>query len=102
MPGTRLIGFRVEASDGYIGKVDEHAEDVDASYIVAKTGAWIFAKHVLIPAGVIVRIDMDDEKIHVNLTKDQIKDSPEYDKEKHRGDAVFRGRLDQYYGHDHS
>ncbi|MYT26164.1 PRC-barrel domain containing protein, partial [Streptomyces sp. SID7760] len=66
------------------------------------TGPWIFGKHVLIPAGAIARIDMTDEKVHLNLTKDQIKDSPEYDKEEHRGDAAYRGRLDQYYGHDHS
>ncbi|MEU9109048.1 PRC-barrel domain containing protein, partial [Streptomyces xanthophaeus] len=36
------------------------------------------------------------------LTKDQIKDSPEYDKDKHRGDAAYRDQLGQYYGRDHS
>ncbi|MFD9359554.1 PRC-barrel domain-containing protein [Streptomyces sp. NPDC060031] len=101
-PGTRLIGFKVEASDGHIGKVDEHTEDVGASYIVVDTGPWIFGKHVLIPAGTVVRVDVKDEKIHVNLTKDQIKESPEYDKDKHRGDPAYRGQLGQYYGHDHS
>ncbi|MFE5534740.1 PRC-barrel domain-containing protein [Streptomyces sp. NPDC056492] len=101
-PGTRLIGFKVEAIDGHIGKVDEHTDDVGASYIVVDTGPWIFGKHVLIPAGTIVRIDADDEKIHINLTKDQIKDSPAYDKDKHRGDADYRSRLGQYYGTDHS
>ncbi|MFD6967948.1 PRC-barrel domain-containing protein [Streptomyces sp. NPDC059979] len=101
-PGTRLIGFKVEASDGHIGKVDEHTEDVGASYIVVDTGPWIFGKHVLIPAGTIVRVDMNDEKIHLNLTKDEIKDSPEYDKDEQRGDSDYRGRLGQYYGRDHS
>ncbi|MFE5808415.1 PRC-barrel domain-containing protein [Streptomyces sp. NPDC056491] len=101
-PGTRLIGFKVEASDGHIGKVDEHTEDVGASYVVVDTGPWIFGKHVLIPAGTIVRVDANDEKIHINLTKDQIKDSPEYDKDKHRGDADYRSRLGQYYGNGHS
>ncbi|MFI5669784.1 PRC-barrel domain-containing protein [Streptomyces sp. NPDC051704] len=101
-PGTRLIGFEVEASDGHIGKVDEHTEDVDASYVVVDTGPWIFGKHVLIPAGTIVRVDVNDEKIHVNLTRDQIKDSPAYDRNEHRGDADYRGLLGQYYGKDHS
>ncbi|WP_374772165.1 PRC-barrel domain-containing protein [Streptomyces sp. NBC_01310] len=101
-PGTRLIGFKVEASDGHIGKVDEHTEDVGASWIVVDTGPWIFGKHVLIPAGTIVRVDANDEKIHINLTKDQIKDSPEYDKDKHRGDADYRSRLGRYYGSDHN
>ncbi|MGW7312050.1 PRC-barrel domain-containing protein [Streptomyces sp. NPDC054865] len=101
-PGTRLIGFKVEASDGHIGKVDEHTEDVGASYLVVDTGPWIFGKHVLIPAGTVVRVDVKEEKIHVNLTKDQIKDSPAYDKDKHRGDPVYRDQLGLYYGHDHS
>ncbi|MET9610925.1 PRC-barrel domain-containing protein [Streptomyces sp. NPDC006512] len=96
-PGTRLAGFKVEATDGHIGKVDEHTEDVGSSYIVVDTGPWIFGKHVLIPAGTIVRVDTKDEKILVSLTKDQIKDSPEYDKDKHRGDAAYRDQLGQYY-----
>ncbi|MGW7064717.1 PRC-barrel domain-containing protein [Streptomyces sp. NPDC054904] len=96
-PGTRLIGFKVEASDGHIGKVDEHTEDVGSSYIVVDTGPWIFGKHVLIPAGTIVRVDAKEEKIVVNLTKDQIKDSPEYDKDKHRGDAAYRDQIGTYY-----
>jgi hypothetical protein len=41
-------------------------------------GPWIFGRKVVIPAGTIERIDVDDKKIFA-LTKDQIKDSPEYD-----------------------
>ncbi|MFD9359967.1 PRC-barrel domain-containing protein [Streptomyces sp. NPDC060031] len=100
-PGTRLVGFKVEASDGHIGKVDEHTEDVGSSYIVVDTGPWIFGKHVLIPAGTIVRVDVKEEKILVSLTKDQIKHSPEYDKDKHRGDAAYRDQLGQHYGRGH-
>ncbi|MFJ3841332.1 PRC-barrel domain-containing protein [Streptomyces sp. NPDC090054] len=96
-PGTRLIGFKVEASDGHIGKVDEHTEDVGSSYIVVDTGPWIFGKEVLLPAGTIVRVDAKEEKILVNLTKDQIKDSPEYDKDKHRGDVAYRDQIGTYY-----
>lgn len=99
--GTRLVGFKVEASDGHIGKVDEATEEVGASYIVVDTGPWIFGKEVLLPAGTVVHVDMKEEKIQVNLTKDQIKDSPEYDKARHRGDAAYRDQLGQYYGRGH-
>ncbi|MGW6861406.1 PRC-barrel domain-containing protein [Streptomyces xanthophaeus] len=101
-PGTRLIGYKVEATDGHIGKVDEHTEDVGSSYIVVDTGPWIFGKEVLLPAGTIVRVDAEEEKILVSLTKDQIKDSPEYDRDKHRGDAAYRDQLGQYYQGGHS
>ncbi|GGS40538.1 hypothetical protein Snoj_28330 [Streptomyces nojiriensis] len=64
------------------------------------TGPWIFGKEVLISAGTVVRVDIEEKTINVNLTKDQIKDSPEYDKDKHRGDAAYRDQLGQYYGRD--
>ncbi|MEU8843153.1 hypothetical protein AB0D97_29175 [Streptomyces roseus] len=55
------------------------------------TGPWIFGKHVPRPVGTIARIDSDGEKIHVSLTKDQMEGSPEYDRDKQRGDADYRG-----------
>lgn len=100
-PGISLVGFKVEASDGHIGKVDEATEEVGSAYIVVDTGPWIFGKHVMLPAGTVVRVDVKEEKINVNLTKDQIKDSPEYDKDKHRGDSAYRDQLGQYYGRGH-
>ena len=51
--GTDLTGFKVEATDGSIGKVDKHSDDVDSSYLVVDTGVWIFGKHVLLPAGTV-------------------------------------------------
>ena len=72
-----LTGFEVEAADGSIGKVDEATQDVGESYIVVDTGLWIFGKKVLLPAGIVERVDRDEEKVYVDRTKDQIKDSPE-------------------------
>ncbi|MEU9109267.1 hypothetical protein AB0D54_34080 [Streptomyces xanthophaeus] len=40
---------------------------------------------------------MKEETVNVSLTKEQIKDSPEYDKDKHRADAAYRDELGQYY-----
>ena len=34
---------------------------------------------VLLPAGVVERIDTAEKKIYVDRTKDQIKNAPEYD-----------------------
>jgi hypothetical protein len=92
-----VVGFEVEAVDGGIGKIDESSNDVGASFVVVDTGPWIFGKKVVLPAGVIRRVDAVDEKVYVNRTKDQIKDSPEYDAETYRG-ATYRGELGAYYG----
>ena len=89
-------GFKVEASDGEIGKVDEATNDVGASYIVVDTGPWIFGKKVVLPAGLIERIDLEDDRVKVRLTKDQIKGSPEYDPETYRTED-YRTRLGSYY-----
>jgi hypothetical protein len=98
--GTSLIGYKVEATDGSIGKVDKHSDDVGSAYLVVDTGVWIFGKHVLLPAGTVSRIDSDAEKIFVDRTKAQIKDAPEFDKDKHIGDAGYHEQVGGYYG-DH-
>jgi len=95
--GVDLTGFGVEAIDGSIGKVDEATYNVGESYLVVDTGPWIFGKKVMLPAGVVDRIDIEDERVHVHRTKDQIKSSPEYD-ETVNGDATYRGELGSYYG----
>ncbi|GAA0448920.1 PRC-barrel domain-containing protein [Streptomyces sp. NPDC046215] len=95
--GTSLTGFKVEATDGSIGKVDKHSDEVDSSYLVVDTGMWIFGKHVLLPAGTVTRIDAAEEKIYVDRSKAQIKDAPEFDKDKHVGDVGYHEQIAGYY-----
>ncbi len=92
-----MTGFSVEALDGGIGKVDEATYEVGASYIVVDTGPWILGKKVLLPAGVVDRIELDDETVFVQRTKDQIKDAPEMGESTYR-DETYRSELGHYYG----
>jgi hypothetical protein len=92
-----LIGFKVEAIDGGIGKIDEASNDVGASYLVVDTGPWIFGKKVMLPAGVINRVDRDEETVFVSRTKDQIKNAPEFDEDAYSGES-YRGKIGSYYG----
>ena len=94
--GTDLAGFEVEATDGGIGKVDETTNDVSGSYIVVDTGPWIFGKKVLLPAGVIQNVDLDEQKVYVSRTKDEIKNSPEFDEKTYR-EPSYRDRVGSYY-----
>src|SRR5919198_652709 len=95
-PNIDLTGFKVEATDGEIGKVDEATNEVGSSFMIVDTGPWIFGKKVLIPAGVIRDIDPDTETIFVNRTKDEIKDAPEFDETRYR-DQAYRDELGTYY-----
>jgi hypothetical protein len=92
-----LTGFSVEAIDGSIGKIDKATNETGSSRIVVDTGPWIFGKKVMLPVGVIDRVDLDNEDVYVNRTKDQIKSAPEYD-ESYFEDAEYRGKLGAYYG----
>jgi hypothetical protein len=92
-----LTGFEVEASNGSIGKVDEATHEVGESYLVVDTGLWIFGQKVLLPAGVVERVDRDEEKVYVDRTKDEIEKAPEFDKDNYRGDE-YRSAVGGYYG----
>ena len=96
--GRNLVGYGVEALDGSIGKVDDATYDVSGAFIVVDTGPWILGKKVMLPAGVIRDVDVDDEKIFVNRTKEQIKDAPELERTSLTPDDEYRGRLGSYYG----
>ncbi|MFF3772120.1 PRC-barrel domain-containing protein [Streptomyces sp. NPDC002232] len=98
LAGTDLTGYKVEATDGSIGKVDKHSDQLDDSYLVVDTGVWIFGKEVLLPASTVIRVDPQDEKIFVNLTKEQVKNAPEFHRDKHLSDAGYRRDLGTYYG----
>ncbi|MER5521586.1 PRC-barrel domain containing protein [Streptomyces sp. NPDC048254] len=93
-----LTGYKVEATDGSIGKVDKHSDEVGDAYLVVDTGVWIFGKEVLLPASTVVSIDPGEKKVFVGLAKQQIKDAPEFDREKHLGDPGYHDELGTYYG----
>jgi hypothetical protein len=94
--GTDLTGFEIAAVDGDIGRIDEATYESGASYLVIDTGPWIFGRKVMLPAGVIERIDGAEKKVYVDRTKDQIKDAPEYDEMLSENDD-YRRSLGTYY-----
>lgn len=98
-PGSgSLVGYHVRATDGDIGKIDEASDEVGTSRLVVDTGPWIFGRKVILPAGTVDRVDDTDRVVYVDLTKDQIKNSPELDDSTRDDDAAYRGRLGTYYG----
>jgi hypothetical protein len=95
--GTDLTGFKVQALDGDIGTVDEATYDIGASYVVCDTGPWIFGKKVLLPAGVVDLVDVTNQKLIVNRTKEEIQNAPEFDPERYKEEA-YRNNIGTYYG----
>jgi hypothetical protein len=97
-PGTPLdlSGYRVEATDGRIGSIDRASEDAGAGYLVVDTGAWIFGKKVLLPVGTVARVDHLDRVVHVDRTREQVRESPAFDPDNfHRPE--YREQVGSYY-----
>ena len=97
LTGAELVGFSIEATDGGIGKIDEGTEEMGRTHLIVDTGPWIFGKKVMLPAGVVDRVDLDTETVFVRCSKDQIKNAPEFEPEKSRDDEAYRDRLGGYY-----
>ncbi|MFD2768124.1 PRC-barrel domain-containing protein [Micromonospora eburnea] len=99
--GVDLVGYKVEASDGAVGKVDRASHEVNSSYLVVDTGPWIFGKKVMLPAGTVNHVDHDERKVYVDRSKEQIKAAPEYDVSTD-ADPAYREKLGGYYDDTYS
>jgi hypothetical protein len=91
-----ITGYSIHASDGDIGKVDKANNETGSSYVIVSTGPWIFGKTVMLPAGVVERIDHEDKTVLVRCSKDDIKNAPEYDENTYQNEA-YRNDLGGYY-----
>jgi hypothetical protein len=90
--GDDVVGFDVEGTDKHVGTVSDATDEVGASFIVVDTGS----KKVMIPAGLIIRIDAGGGRVFFALTKDQVENAPELD-EVRAHEASYREELGGYY-----
>jgi hypothetical protein len=91
-----LTGFTVEARDGKIGPVDQATWDEGFGYLVVNTGRSIFGKQVILPVGVVRRLDLDNGRLFVDRTRNEILDAPAFD-ESRADDAGYLEELGAYY-----
>ncbi len=88
----------MKAIDGHIGTVDEfYFEDTTwvIRYIILKTGNWFLYRKVLIAPQAIVQGHAEPGIFAVNLSKEQIRTSPDIDTDK----PVSEQQDLQLYGH---
>jgi len=94
-----LAGFHVEAPDGPIGTVADVSYEKGEHYIVVHTGRWTVSKNVVLPAGVVDRIDYDRRRVYVNRPKAEIKAAPEFD-ERRLGDRSYLEQIGWHYSRE--
>ena len=74
--GDELVGYGIEGRDGKIGKVDHVT--YEKTCVVVSTSR-LFGKQYLIPANSVERVDTEGQTIFVDLSKEEVENSPEYD-----------------------
>jgi sporulation protein YlmC with PRC-barrel domain len=80
-----LRGYKLDATDGEIGKVKEFYFDDEywaVRYLVADTGNWLTDRQVLISPYALGFVNKETEYISINLNKKQIENSPSLDSDK--------------------
>ena len=93
-----VTGYHIQATDGEIGHVEDFLVDEHywtIRYMLVDTTNWWPGKKVLVAPAWIGRVDWAESKVHVTLTRAQIKTSPEYDPAR----PVERAYETRLYGH---
>ncbi len=93
-----VAGYYMGASDGEIGHLDGFVFDDETwaiRYIEVATRNWWPGKKVLVSPAWIERVSWMDSKIYAGLSREAIKDAPEYVESR----PITRGYEDQLYSH---
>ncbi len=80
-----LIGRTISAKDGELGKVSEFYFDDHTwtiRYLVVDTGTWLAERKVLIPHSALGLTDWESKTFQVNLTMEQVRNSPDIETKK--------------------
>jgi hypothetical protein len=95
-----VTGYRIHASDGEIGHVEDFlVEDDDWSvhYLVVDTRNWWPGKKVLVSPLSVRTIDWAERRVNLGLDRQKVKDGPAYDPSM-MGDPIYENKLHSYYG----
>lgn len=95
-----VASYSIRAADGEIG----HAEDLIADtvtwaihYLVADTRTWLPGRHVLVPIEAVEAVDWGERIVELDLSKEQLEDSPRFDPNAPIN-RTYETRLYDFYG----
>jgi len=77
-----VTSYHIQATDASIGHLEDFLVDEESwaiRYLVVDTRNWWPGKHVVIPPQWISRLDWDEMRVHVDVTRDAVQHAPEYD-----------------------
>lgn len=93
-----LQGFGVRARDGAVGKVVDSIEGRDGGYFVVDPDvAMAPGRRLLVPAGLVDKVDVEGKSVSVSADREQVRDAPEFDSSRPL-DEPSRSRFRDYFG----
>ena len=80
-----ITGMRIHGTDGDLGHVrDVYFDDAQwrVTYLQVDPRHWLIDRHVLLAPTVVRSLDWEHGRIHVSLTREQVRSSPDIDPHK--------------------
>lgn len=98
---NEVTGYYVHATDGDIGHVEEFLMDADdwtLRYVVVDTKNWWPGKKTLVSPRSFRDVNWEEATVTTSLTRDRVKNAPEYDPTQ-TVDRAYEERYHDYYGY---
>ena len=95
-----VTGYDIHATDGDIGEVEDFIIDDTTwkiHFLVVETGNWFSGKKVLISPQWIKDVKWQEQEVSINHSKDEVKNSPEYDSSQEINET-YEHSINDYYG----
>ena len=91
-----IEGYALRAADGAIGTITAANSELGRSYLIATGGSWNQGRTVMLPPGVVERIDRDERVVHVRCTREQVRAAPPFENDRYQ-DRAYRVELGAHY-----
>jgi hypothetical protein len=95
-----VAGYHIQTSDDQVGHLEDFILDDEhwqIRFIVLDTKNWLPGRHILISPSWIRMISWADRKVYVDLTRESLENSPEYDP-RMPVNREYEVRLYDFYG----
>ncbi|MBM0103365.1 hypothetical protein JM946_01350 [Steroidobacter sp. S1-65] len=95
-----VSGYNIQARDGVIGHVDDFIFDEqswEVRFFVIDTRNWLPGRHVVLATEWIEEVNWEQSLVHVPLTRDAIRASPEWDEDESLSESAEQS-LYAHYG----
>ncbi len=96
------MGYAIRAADGDIGHAEDFLVEEEGwriRYVVVDTRNWLPGRRVLVSPQWISGVDWREQRVHVDLTRRAIEESPLYDPTRPL-DRAYEAELHRYYGRE--